>query len=87
MTLSPCPFCGGTNVTRSGDDYGDFLMCGACGVCGPRVEFNQAEREEDRYTIAIELWNQRAPTLFGLPIVEVDDLGDASQIVLGPPLI
>ena len=30
----------------------------------------------------------KAHTLLGLPIVEVDeDLGDASQIVLGPPLI
>jgi hypothetical protein len=47
--LLPCPFCGGVNVVRGGDDKMVAVFCGTCGACGP-----------DEYGSSNE-WNRRTP--------------------------
>lgn len=85
VELKPCPFCGGTAILDAVFplDGGKFWLvhCRNCRAQGP---FGPTYTEKE---MAVTGWNKRAPTLFGLPIVEVDDLDDASQIMLGPPLI
>jgi len=47
--LLPCPFCGGVNVVRGGDDKMVAVFCGTCGACGP-----------DEYGSSNN-WNRRTP--------------------------
>jgi len=61
--LLPCPFCGGVNVVRGGDDKMVAVFCGTCGACGP-----------DEYG-ASNNWNRRTPAPEGedyaSPVVSV----------------
>lgn len=89
VELLPCPFCGSTDPMSYQDEWGcAYVECQGCDCQGPLISHMKGLNEADHLEAARIAWNRRAHTLFGLPIVEVDeDLGDASQIVLGPPLI
>mgnify|MGYP001329993143 CR=1 FL=1 len=51
IELKPCPFCGGTKLDVSDEDY---VYCNTCDARGPS---SYAENEEQSN---YELWNERA---------------------------
>ena len=73
--LLPCPFCGGTDIEDDWDDYSNMMQrCDECDAQGPIVLWNGTVFPDDasKRTEARRLWNQRAPLLFGRPIIETD---------------
>ena len=66
--LLPCPFCGSDDAEVY-PDYPVYVKCGACGTCGPCV---RNSGNEWALAKAVELWNRRAPSLFGRPVIESD---------------
>ena len=55
--IKPCPYCSGEGQAHSdGDTMTSFVMCDACGSCGPVIQgIDKAAREK-----AIVKWNERA---------------------------
>jgi Lar family restriction alleviation protein len=71
-TLSPCPFCGGTEFDRGGSDVDVYVQCRECLAEGPVATLGCRDTEDpedfpngfDEETLereAAELWNKRAP--------------------------
>lgn len=94
--LLPCPFCGGTNLRVGPWIRSSQVVCYACGTRGPEVSWPLGWSVADAPTdndIALyrapydeqarQLWNRRAPSLFGRPIIETDELVTAPIIVGG----
>jgi Lar family restriction alleviation protein len=77
--LIPCPFCGSTDAEVY-PDYPVYVKCGVCETCGPCV---RDSGKEWALAKAVELWNRRAPSLFGRPVIETDDLVTCPIIVGG----
>jgi Lar family restriction alleviation protein len=62
VELLPCPFCGGTEIENTWDDYWSLMQrCVTCGAQGGVVEDNDpnCKTEVEKRAKAIELWNQR----------------------------
>lgn len=87
--LLPCPFCGSTDVYLGYAAY-TYVSCGDCGAHGPDImpdvtwpsDPGYGESWRKAQAEAAEMWNRRAPSLFGRPIIESDDLPDVGMIVL-----
>ena len=92
--LLPCPFCGGTRMLLSDtyDNASSAFECQNCLARGPEADTisnwhpysrrDASEIEAD----ARRLWNRRAPSLFGRPVIETDDLV-TSPIIVGGHLL
>lgn len=52
LPVSPCPFCGGQDISVLGEPGPTVLFCTNCGARGPNWDY----REER----AIPTWNERA---------------------------
>lgn len=68
--LSPCPFCGDRDELETDDDGGSnvdvFVRCHGCGAQGPATRVgcrDDDDGEIDLESEAIELWNQRTPSV------------------------
>ena len=78
--LLPCPFCGETRMLLSDtyDNAGRAFECQNCLARGPEADtlsnvhpYSRRDASEIE-TDASRLWNQRALSLFGRPVIETD---------------
>jgi hypothetical protein len=84
--LLPCPFCGGVNVVRGGDDKMVAVFCGTCGACGPD-EYGSSN-EWNRRTPAPEgeavAWRYRQRSGAGGWAVSLEDMSDWPNLICEP---
>ena len=60
---SPCPFCGGDNLSLAPNDHGLSIQCVSCFAYGPAIKEDGAANDLDWERLAEIVWDRRTNKL------------------------